>query len=94
MFLVLNAEIISKINSANGFQYVPFNISGFVHCNENFILELEKRDCINKFNIKIKVPSSHLNSIDFSVEEWSDINKLKELQAETSRHAITIIKLL
>ena len=35
---------------------------------------------------------SHINLIDFSVEAWSDIIKLKELQAETSRHAITKIK--
>ena len=26
------------------------------------------------------------------MEEWSDINKLKKLQADTSRHAITKIK--
>ena len=35
---------------------------------------------------------SHINLIDFSVEAWSDIIKLKELQAETSRHAITRIR--
>ena len=35
---------------------------------------------------------SHLNLIDVLVVEWSDINKLKELQDEASRHAITKIK--
>ena len=53
------------------------------------MLALEKHELSYEFNFEIKEPSSHLNLIDFSVEEWSDINKLKELQAETSCHAIT-----
>ena len=30
--------------------------------------------------------------INFSVKDWSDINKLKELQAEANRHSITKLK--
>ena len=76
----------------NGFYYVPFNISGFAHCNENFMLALEKREFVFEFNHEIKQPSSHLNLIDFSVEDWSDVSKLKELQADANRHAIAKIK--
>ena len=89
---VSSAGIISKINSENGFYYVPFNISGFAHCGENFMLALEKREFIYDFNYKIEQPSSNLNLIDFSVEDWSDVNKLKELQAAANRHAVTKIK--
>ena len=52
---------------------------------------LEKREFVYEVNIVIKEPLSHLNLIDLSVEEWSDINKLKKLQAETNRKAITRI---
>ena len=82
---ISSAGIISKISSENGFYYVPFNISGFAHCGENFMLALEKREFIYEFNYKIEQPSSHLSLIDFSVEDWSDINKLKELQAEANQ---------
>ena len=68
------------------------NISGFARCGENFMIALEHREFIYEFNFEINEPSSHLNLIDFSIEEWSDINKLKEWQAETSRHAIPKIK--
>ena len=66
---ISSAKIISTINSANGFYYVAFNISGFAHCVENFMLALDKREFIYEFNYKIKQPSSHLNLIDFSVED-------------------------
>ena len=89
---ISSAGVISKINSAIGLYYVPFNIFGFARCGEKFMLALEQREFIYEFNFEIEVPSSHLNLIDFSVEEWSDINLLKELQAATSRHAITKIK--
>ena len=56
------------------------------------MLALEHHEFIYEFNFEIEEPSSHLNLIEFSVEEWSDINKLKKFQAETSRHAITKIK--
>ena len=65
---------------------------GFAHCGENFMLALEKREFIYDFNYKIEQPSSHLNLIDFSVEDWSDVDKLKELQAAANRHAVTKIK--
>ena len=39
------------------------------------MLALEKREFSYEFNFEIKEPSSQLNLIDFSVEEWSDINK-------------------
>ena len=32
---------------------VPFNISGFAHCGENFMLSLEKREFIYEFNYEI-----------------------------------------
>ena len=41
------------------------------------MLPLEEREFIYEFNFEIKEPSSQLNLIDFSVEEWSDINKLR-----------------
>ena len=56
------------------------------------MLALEKREFIYEFNYKIKQPPSHLNLIDYSVEDWSDVSKLKELQAEANRHAIAKIK--
>ena len=56
------------------------------------MLALEEREFIYEYYFEIKDLSSHLNLINFSVKEWSDINKLKELQAETNRHAITKIK--
>ena len=65
---IFSAKVISKINSANGFYYVPFNISEFAHCGENFMFALEKREFIYEFNYEIKQPSSHLNLINFSVE--------------------------
>ena len=40
---MFSAGAISNINSANGFYYVPFNISHFANCGENFMLLLEKR---------------------------------------------------
>ena len=89
---ISSAGIISKINSENGFNYVPFNISGFAHCGENFMLALEKREFVYEFNYNVEQPSSHLNLIDFSVEDWSDVNKLKELQTEANRHAVVKIK--
>ena len=33
-----------------------------------------------------------MNLADFSVEDWSDVSKLNELQAEANRHAIAKIK--
>ena len=89
---ISSAGVILKINSANGFNYVSFNISGFARCDENFKLALDKREFIYEFNFEVNEQFSHLNLINYSVEEWSDINKLKELQAETSSHAITKIK--
>ena len=89
---ISSAGIISKINSENGFYYVPFNISGFAHCGENFMLALEKREFIYEFNYKIEQPSSHLSLVDFSIEDWSDVSKLKELQAEANRHTVAKIK--
>ena len=56
------------------------------------MLALEKREFVFEFNHEIKQPSSHLNLIDFSVEDWSDVSKLKELQADANRHAIAKIK--
>ena len=55
---ISSAGVISKINSANGFYYVPFNISCFAHCGENFMLTLKKREFIYEFNYEIKQPSS------------------------------------
>ena len=49
-----SAKVISKITSANGVYYVPFNISGFAGCGDNFELELEKREFIYKYNFEIK----------------------------------------
>ena len=56
------------------------------------MLALEQREFIYEFNIKIKEPSLHFNLIDFFCKQWNDINKLKELHAESRRHAITKIK--
>ena len=56
------------------------------------MLALDKREFIYKFHYEIIEPTSHANLIDFAVEDWSDINKLKELQAEANRHAITKLK--
>ena len=56
------------------------------------MLALEKREFVYEFNIKIKELSLHFHLIDYSVEKWSYINKLKELQAESSRHAIIKMK--
>ena len=64
-----SAGVISKINSANGFYYVPFNISGFARCGKNFMLPLAKREFSYEFKFEIKELSSHLNLIDFLVEE-------------------------
>ena len=47
--------IISKIISINRFYYVPFNISCFVHCGENLMLSLAKRDFIYDFYYEIKI---------------------------------------
>ena len=74
--MISSVGVSSKIYSLNNFYYIPFNISGFARCGENFMLALEKRELIYEFNFEIKEPSSHLNLIDVSVEEWSDINKL------------------
>ena len=40
------AKIISKINSANGFYYVLFNITRFAHCAESYMLALEQREFV------------------------------------------------
>ena len=53
---------------------------------------LDRREFIYEFNFEIKEPSSHLNLINFSLEELCDSNILKELQAETSSHEITNIQ--
>ena len=42
---------------------------------------LERREFIYQFNYEIKEPTSHAKLIDFSVENWNDINKFQELQA-------------
>ena len=89
---ISSAGVISKITSANGFYYVLFNSTGFARCGEDFMLALEKREFSYEFNFEIKEPSFSLNLINVSIEDWSDINKLKELQAETSRPAIAKIK--
>ena len=89
---ISNAGVILKINSANSFNYVPFNILGFARCGKNFMLALEKREFTYDINFQINKLSSHLNLKDFSVELWRDINELKDLQAETSCHANTNIK--
>ena len=89
---ISSAGIISKIISANGLYYVPINMSGFAHCGENVFLALDKREFIYEFNFKINPPSSQINLINFLVEDWCDISKLKELQAEANRHAIAKIK--
>ena len=68
--------------------------SDFVHSGKTLILALEKREWIYEFNYKIKEPTSHANLIDFAVVDWSDINELKELQAEAYRHAITTLKII
>ena len=51
---ISSAGVISKINSANGFYNVQFNISGFSRCGENFMLALDKRKFIYKFNFNFK----------------------------------------
>ena len=56
------------------------------------MLAHKKCEYIYKFNYKINQPSSLIKLIDFSVEDWCDISKLKELQAEANRHAIAKIK--
>ena len=56
------------------------------------MLALKKREFIYEFNYEIKQPSSHLNLVNFSIEDWSDVSKLKELQTEANRHAIAKIK--
>ena len=89
---ISSAGVISKIISANGFYYVPFHISGFAHCGENCMLALEKREFIYELNYEIKQPSSYLNLVDFSVEDWSDVSKLNELQTEDTRNAFAKIK--
>ena len=66
---ISSAGVILKINSANGFYYISFTNSGFSRCGENFMLALEKRKFSYEFNFEIKEPSSHLNLINFSVEE-------------------------
>ena len=56
------------------------------------MLALENREFIYEFNYKINQLSSQINLIDFSVEDWCDISKLKMLQAKANRHAIAKIK--
>lgn len=56
------------------------------------MLALAKREFVNEFNYNIEQPSSYLNLIDYLVEDWSDVSKLKELQAEANRHVIAKIK--
>ena len=51
---ISSAGIISKIASENEFYYVPFNISGFVHCGDLLMLALEKREFIYEFDYEIK----------------------------------------
>ena len=89
---ILSAGVISNSNTANGFYDVRFNISGFAQCGTKFMLALEKRKFVYEFNFENKEPLSNLNLINFSVEDWSDINKLIVLPAETNRRAIIIIK--
>ena len=50
---ISSAEVILKINSANGFYYVPFYISGFARCGKNFMLVLVHREFIYEFNFEI-----------------------------------------
>ena len=66
------------------FYLVLFIISGFVHLGEILMLTLDKRDFIYKYNYKIKEPTSHAKLIDFPVKDWSNISKLKEIQAEAN----------
>ena len=56
------------------------------------MLAFDKREFIYVFNYVFKQPSSHLNLVDLSIEDWSDVSKLKKLQAEATRHAIAKIK--
>lgn len=51
---ISNACIISKIISVNGFQYVLFNICGFVYFGEHLMLPLTNRDFIYEINYEIK----------------------------------------
>ena len=46
---ISSAGVESKINSANKFYYVLFNISGFAHCGKNSMLALENREFIYEF---------------------------------------------
>lgn len=39
-----SADIISKIFSINGFYYVAFNTSGFVHYSEILMFALDERE--------------------------------------------------
>ena len=50
-YKIFSAGIISKIISATGFYYVPFNMSGFAHCGENFMLELDNVNLFTNLNI-------------------------------------------
>ena len=89
---VSSAGIILKVVNTDGFYYVPFNISGFANCGENFILASDKREFVYEFDYTIVQPSSHFDLIDFSVEHWSDVNNFKELQAEANQQAVAKFK--
>ena len=47
---------------------VTFYIFDLCRCGKDFMLALEKRNFIYKFNLKFKKPSLHFNLIDFSLK--------------------------
>ena len=63
-----------------------------LHTGENFMLALDKREFVYVFDYKIVQPSSNFELINFSVEYWADVGKLKELQAEANQHAVAKLK--
>ena len=56
------------------------------------MLALDTREFVYAFTYEIKQPTSNANLVDCSVADMSDINKLKELQAEANRQALTKLK--
>ena len=65
---ISSVGIISNIISANCYYYVPFNMSGFAHCGENFMLALDKCEFIYEFNYKINIPSSQINLFNLQLK--------------------------
>ena len=45
-----------------------------------------------EFDYKIVQPTLNFDLFDFSVEDWCDVNKLRELQAEANQHAVAKFK--